>query len=107
MHHQPSRLVDHQQVVIFEHHGHGHRFRLECLALLRGSNFNHQGITRLDLVCRLERCHAIEANQTETQQLLQVTAGKLRHHFGQRFIQTHTMLGDSNNQAANLDLGGL
>ena len=94
VHHEARGFVDHQQVFVLKHDVQRHRFRLECLALRRGAQFNAAFVPCAHLRGRLGGHHTIHGDGTRLDQLLQVTAGKLGHTCGQRLVQACAVLGD-------------
>ncbi len=93
VHHQPRRLVDHQQVLVLVHHRQRHRLGAEGLALRRGPQLDASASPALTRWAgRLAR-RPLTATAPPFDQLLQVAARELGHQLRQRLVQAHAVPG--------------
>ena len=92
MHHQPRRLVDHEDVLILIHHIQWPLLGPKSLALLRRAHLDRDAVPGLDPGRGLLYLPPIQAYAALEQQLLQITAGKLWDQFRECLVQPLSML---------------
>ena len=92
MHHEPGRLIDHQQMFVLEHHVECHWLRPERLGLRRRVQLNLQQLSGAQPRRRFDACVTAASDPARGNQLLQIAAGETRKQLGQYTIKPFAVM---------------